>query len=85
MTGKHRGGMQEKFFAVNIYKNYLKFFPMTFTENIMLHICPWDADARLGRTCVINTKNPLLLSKIPILAVKMLKIRKIRATGAILH
>ena len=49
---------------------------MLFDENIILYKCTRVIDAHLRRTSVINTENPCLWSKNPVLALKMLKIRK---------
>ena len=44
--------------------------------NIKHDKCTQEKDARVRRTCVNGTKKPWLRSKMGILGIKMLKIRK---------
>ena len=51
-------------------------FAVPFNENIKQDKCTRIEDARPWRTSVIDTKNTRVWSKIPVFAIKMLKIRK---------
>ena len=70
---------QERIFRKNENSLGIFFYSkngLPFRQNIILDKCVLVKDARVGRTCVVNTEITPLGSKNAILAVKMLKIRK---------
>ena len=75
-------GMEEDR-MVKINKIFLPVFTTLFCENLKRYKCAQQADVRRMWTCAINAKISCLGSKNPILALKMLKIRKKCATGLV--